>query len=159
MPFRSTPPHGMPARGTLVIGLLSLPPGFAVIPAGTAIAIPFVPTATATAAVTAAATTVAATATAAVTTTAAISSGASLVNRQIAAVEVLAVELLDGCSRFFRSRHLDKAETSRATGHAIFYDLSRFNVTRLGKVLAQIIAGRLEREISHVQFCSHFSVL
>ena len=62
------------------------------------------------------------------------------------------------CSRFFRSRHLDKAETSRATGHAIFYDLSRFNVTRLGKVVAQIIAGRLEREISHVEFCSHFYV-
>jgi hypothetical protein len=66
--------------------------------------------------------------------------------------------LLDGRGRFFRGRHLDKAEASRATRHAVFYDLSRFNVTRLGKVLAQIIAGRLEREISHVEFCSHFNV-
>jgi hypothetical protein len=145
-----------------VVGLLLwLPPGFAVIPAGTAIAIAFVPTATAAAAeTTAAATTVAAavsaTATATIATAAAISSGTSFVNRQITAVEVLAVELLDGRSRFFRGRHLDKAETSRATRHAIFYDLSRFNITRLGKVVAQIIAGRLEREISHVEFCSHF---
>ena len=107
------------------------------------------PTATSPASVTAATTTVAATATAAVATSAAISSGARFINRQIAAVEVLAVELLNGCSRFFRGRHLDKAETSRATRHAVFYDLSRFNVTRLGKVLAQIIAARLEREISH----------
>jgi hypothetical protein len=120
------------------VGLLArLPPGFAVIPAGTAIVIPFVPTATTSAAATTVSATAAvAAATTVSATTTAISSWASFVDRQIAAVEVLAIELLNGCSRFFRGRHLDKAETSRSARHAIFYDLSRFNVTRLGKVLA-----------------------
>jgi hypothetical protein len=97
-----------------------LPPGFAVIPAGASIAIPFVPTATAAtaAAVTTAATTTVATAAAvsataaAVATAAAISSGASFVNRQIAAVEIFAIELLDSRRPFFRGRHLDKAKAS-----------------------------------------------
>lgn len=172
-PPLATTHAGCPRGEPRLVGLLTrLPPRFAVIPAGPAIVITFVPTATATASsavttaaaavATSAATATVAAAVSATTTavaTSAFSSGTSFVNRQIAAVEVLAVKLFDGRSRFFRSRHLDKAETSRATRHAIFYDLSRFNVTRLGKVLAQIIAGRLEREISHVEFCSHFYFL
>jgi hypothetical protein len=145
------------------------PPRFAVIPAGASIAIPaFVPASTAAATATAAAVTTAAaavsataaaaiaTTAAAIATTAPISSGTSFVDRQIAAVKILAIELLDSGRRFVRGRHLDKAKASRASRHAIFYDLSRFNISRLGKELAQIIAGRLEREISHVEFCSHF---
>jgi hypothetical protein len=139
-----------------------LPPWFAVVPAGPALAAISISTATtaAAAAINASATesTAVYAATATIATPAAISSGASFVDRQIAAVEILAVELLDRRGRFFRGRHLDEAEASRATRHTILDHLGRFNIASLGEVVAQIVAGRLEREISHVKFCSHFYV-
>jgi hypothetical protein len=91
-----------------------LPPGFAIVTTGTS-AIFVAPAATATtvAATSAAAITATTTATIAaasaaaaiVTTTAAgraISARARFIDRQITTLEVLAVELLDGCCRFFR---------------------------------------------------------
>ena len=84
-----------------------------------------------------------------------ISARASFVNGEIATVEVFPIELFDGRSRFFGRCHLDKAESSRASSHAILDHLGRFNVARFGKVIFQVITGRLEREISYIKFRSH----
>jgi hypothetical protein len=93
-----------------------LPAWFAIISAGasfTAVAV----------ATTAATTTTAVTTTATVTATAAtviptaatrttVRAGTSFIHRQVTTLEILAVELLNRCRRFFRRGHLDKAEAS-----------------------------------------------
>jgi hypothetical protein len=138
----------------------SLPAWFAVVTAAAATTIAVTITAsTAAAATTTITTTTAVTATVAATSVAAtpaIGSRASFINRQIAAIEVFAVELLDRRRRFFRRSHFDKAETARATCHPIFDNLGRFHGPGLRKVIAQIVAGRLKGEISHIKFCSHY---
>jgi hypothetical protein len=140
-----------------------LPAWFAIVAARSTIAITIAaaPTtataATTITATTAAAVTATATAAAAITATAAaISARARFIHRQISAIEILAVELLDRRRCFFRRGHFDETKAARTTGHAVFDDLSRFHIARLREVIAQIVASRLEREISYVKFCSHF---
>jgi hypothetical protein len=101
-------------------------------------------------ATTAAIATAAATIVAAATARTAISPRTRFIHRQISTFEVLAVELLDSCRRFFRRGHLDKAKAARATGHAILDHLGRFNVTCLREMLSQIVAGCLEGEVSYI---------
>jgi hypothetical protein len=87
-------------------------------------------------ATTAAIATAAATIVAAATARTAISPRTRFIHRQISTFEVLAVELLDSCRRFFRRGHLDKAKAARATGHAILDHLGRFNVARLREMVS-----------------------
>src|ERR687884_138745 len=70
----------------------------------------------------------AATATAAA---AAVTAGPGLVDRQVAAAELLAVELLDGGLALLARRHLDEAEAARAARVAILDDVSRLDRPRL----------------------------
>jgi hypothetical protein len=136
-----------------------LPAWFAVVAAGTPITIA-IAAATATAAAATITTTTAAVtatvATATVATAPTIRPRPSFIDGQIAAVKVLAVELLDCRRCFFRRSHLDEAEASRATCHPIFDDLGRLNRAGLREMIAQVVAGCLKGEISYVQFCSHF---
>jgi hypothetical protein len=110
------------------------------------------------AASTATAATEAATTTATTTTAAAIFARTRFVDRQVATVEVLTVELLDGRLAFFIRRHFDETETARTTRLPIFYHRSRLDCTRLRKKLLQIFARSLEREITDVKFHGHVDV-
>src|SRR6266581_1245325 len=95
----------------------SLPARFAVVASAAAAAATAITIASAPA-VTAATATIAA---AAITTTGtAIGARSSFIHSQIAAVEFLAIQLLDCRRCFLRSCHLDKAEPARPAGHAIF---------------------------------------
>jgi hypothetical protein len=139
--------------------LLVLPAWFAVVAARSTIAVTIATTAAAaatTATITATAAVTATVAAATVTATTAIRPRASFVNRQIPAVEIFAVELLDCRRGFFRRSHLDKPKASRATRHPIFDYLGRLNRAGLRKVIAQIVAGCLKGEISYIKFCSHY---
>jgi hypothetical protein len=99
-----------------------LPTWFAVVATAAAIAI-LVATATAVTTTTATTvTTATAVATTAVATRSAISSGPSFIDGQITAAKFLAIKLFDCRRGFFGSCHLDKAEASRATGHAVLND-------------------------------------
>jgi hypothetical protein len=87
-------------------------------------------TSTATAAASTAAATIAAAAAEAATTTttataaasAAIFTRARFVDVQSAAIDFLAVELLDGSFALFFGRHLDEAEAARASRLSVFDD-------------------------------------
>ena len=153
-------PHTLLRKLTTCV--TQLPPGFAIVSAATTIttvAISSSVTPASSATVTTAAA-IATTATAIVATAAAgsaISSRARFVDRQIATLEVFPIELFDGRRSLFGRGHFHKTKTSGTSGHAVLDHLRRFNIAGLREMISQIIAGRLEGEVSDIEFCSHGS--
>jgi hypothetical protein len=78
------------------------------------------------------------------------------VDGQGATLDFLAGEGRDcGFSAFGRG-HGDKTKTARTTAHAISDEVNLGNRAMLLEQILQIILGRVEGKISHVQFCIHF---
>jgi hypothetical protein len=125
--------------------------------------------ATAAAATTAAAaaitTAAATTATAAVATTAAAATAAAAtatalallcdIDAERATLEVLAIELGERLLGAFGRRHLDEAEATRLTAHAIDHDVDRDNLTALGEARVEQVLGGVERKITDVETIRH----
>src|SRR5919107_1616013 len=95
---------------------------------------------------------------AAATAAAAILAGPRLVDRQVAAAELLAVELRDGRLALFARRHLDEAEAARAARVAILDDRGRLDVAGLREQVAEVFARSLERKVADVKFNGHSDV-
>jgi hypothetical protein len=134
-----------------------LPPWFAIVSAATTITVTISATA-ASATITTAAAVSAATTAVAVVARPTIGARPRFVHRQVATFEVFPVELFDGRGGFFGRGHFDEAKASRTPGHAVLDYLRRFNVAGLREMFSQIIAGRLEGEVSDIKFCSHFLI-
>ncbi len=86
---------------------------------------------------------------------AAVGARARFVDRDVAPVELRAVELLDGRRRALGRSHLDKAEAARAARVAILDDRGRRDLARLREQLAQFLARRAEIEVSDVKSHAH----
>src|SRR4051812_47469248 len=80
------------------------------------------------------------------------------VDGQVPAVEVVAVEPLDGGLALLLRSHLDEAEAARAARVAVFDYRSRLDRARLCEVLTKIFARSLEREVADVKFHGHVCV-
>src|SRR5688572_31592307 len=105
-----------------------------------------------------AAPTTATAATAAATESAAARAGRHrlrLVDGQVAAAEVVVVELVDGALRFFVGRHLDEAEAACTAGCHVAHDLDALDSATAGEELLQILLPRAVREVAHVKFSTH----
>src|SRR5262245_34266463 len=85
-------------------------------------------------------------------TTAATLTWPSFIDLQRTTSEFLAVELIDRRSSFFLTGHFDKSKSLRLTCVAICNHARRFNCSRLGKQLLQILTGSLEGEVSDIKF-------
>lgn len=65
------------------------------------------------------------------------------------ALELLAVEHLDGVGRFFRGGELDKGEAARFAGELVEHHVDGTHDTGLAKVVLQIVFKRLEGKIAN----------
>jgi hypothetical protein len=119
-------------------------------------------TATATAA--AFATTVTAAATTTALTTAAETAAAARrtlfartgdVHGQVATIEILAVEGLDGSFSRFRSLHGDEGETARATGELVDHQVDLDHAAMSSEQVMEIVFNRVEGKISYEQLSTH----
>jgi pyruvate/2-oxoglutarate dehydrogenase complex dihydrolipoamide acyltransferase (E2) component len=114
--------------------------------------------ATAAAAAAEAATAAAAAAEAATTAAAAAAEAAAwaiflrtgLIDRQLTAAELDAIDLFSCDLGLFGRSHGHKRETARATGHFVHSDVNVGNGTELAEVRAELVFSRFEREISNV---------
>src|SRR5947209_5830589 len=112
-------------------------------------------------------TTIAAAAAAAITTKATAPAGKAtsatptifarfgFVDFQSAAINFLAIELIDCRCGFFVAGHFDEPEASRTSSVAIFDDARRLNRAGLSKQFLQLLTGSLESEVSHIKFRCH----
>lgn len=125
-------------------------------PAATTTAATVTAAAATTAAATEAATTTTAAAEAAATTAATLLAGTRLVDRQVTAVDVLAVERLDRGAGLVVILHLDEAEAAGTTRLAI-HDQRRGEHLAVGlEELAETGLRRIERQIADVEL--HFAI-
>src|SRR5439155_12634571 len=69
--------------------------------------------------------------------------------------EVLAVEIGDRFLRGVRSRHLDEAESTRLTAHAIDHQVDGLHLSGYGKVLCNEVLGGVIGQVAHVQATRH----
>jgi hypothetical protein len=123
----------------------------------TALAAVAATTATATAAAEATAATAAAAAAEAATTAAAAEAATravlfrtGLIDRQLTAAELDAIDLLSRDLGLFGRTHGDEGKTARAACHFVHSDVNVGNGTELAEVRAELVFGRFEREISNV---------
>ena len=72
------------------------------------------------------------------------------VDPEIPVLELLAVQLVDGCLSLIVRRHLHETETLRSARLSISNYLHRFNFTKLFKNLSQVFIDHIVRYISHV---------
>jgi hypothetical protein len=124
-----------------------LVPAIAVAATATAAAAATTEAATALAAAAAEAATAAATAEAAA---GAVLLRACLVDRQLTAAELDAIDLLSRDLGLFGRTHGDEGKTARAACHFVHSDVNVGNGTELAEVRAELVFGRFEREISNV---------
>ena len=80
----------------------------------------------------------------------AVGLGAGFVHRHGAARNALQVQPTDGFLGFRVIRHFDEAEAPRSAGLAVGYHVHARYFAELAEFLADILLGRLKREISHV---------
>lgn len=115
---------------------------------------------------TAFATTVTAAATATTLTTAAEATAAAAarrtfftrtgdVDRQVATVEILAVQRLDGSFSSFRGFHGDESETTRTTGELVDHQVDLDNAAMSSEQVMEIVFDRVEGKISYEQLSTH----
>src|SRR6266851_3514629 len=81
------------------------------------------------------------------------------VHGDLAAVEVLAVQLGDGPLRLLGGRHLDEAEAPGLAGELVRDHGRRLHGPALGEVLSKGLTGRGIGQTTHVQFRSHMVLL
>jgi hypothetical protein len=130
----------------------------AVASATEAAAIAIASAATATAASTAEATAAAAT-TAAAAAAAATAALHRFIHAERAAAELLSVERCDRCLRVFVARHRHEREPARTAGLAIHYDRDLFDrSTFFTERSTELVLGRRVRQVSNVEFLTHFSI-
>jgi len=68
---------------------------------------------------------------------------------------LVAIQGLDGLSRFGTARHLDEAEAFRATGISVHDHLGRLNRTMRCKHVFEIDVGNTIRQIPNIQLRGH----
>src|SRR5262245_28226298 len=83
--------------------------------------------------------------------------GLGLVDRQLPALELGAVEVGDGLVG--PALHLDEGEAARPARLAILDDLGRGHGAVLPERLAEVVGGRAEGKVSDVQFLTHANPL
>ena len=76
--------------------------------------------------------------------------GTCLVDRQLTATELGAIDLLGRCLGLIGRTHGDEREATGATGHFVHSDVNVGNGTELAEVRAELVFSRFEREISNV---------
>jgi len=108
-----------------------------------------------------AATTTAATATVSTTTAAAFAlfHRTRFIDGQRTAIDFLAMEFRDGCLRFFRRAHFDKAEAAGTPRHAIIDHLHPRDIARLGKKIGQVVFRHAKGQVAHIEFYAHLFLL
>jgi pyruvate/2-oxoglutarate dehydrogenase complex dihydrolipoamide acyltransferase (E2) component len=89
-------------------------------------------------------------ATAAESTAGAVFLRAGLIDRQLTASELDAVDLLSRYLGLFGRTHGDEGEAARAARHFVHSDVNVGNGSELAEVRAELVFGRFEREISNV---------
>jgi hypothetical protein len=89
-------------------------------------------------------------ATAAEATAGAVFLRAGLIDRQLTASELDAVDLLSRYLGLFGRTHGDEGEAARAARHFVHSDVNVGNGSELAEVRAELVFGRFEREISNV---------
>src|SRR6185437_6489909 len=141
----------------IVLGLPALTAAATTAPATTAAVTAAAATTTAAAAAAVAATAAAASTTSEPATTATAAAAIlGLLHRDLASLDVAAVDLVDGLLGLVIGRHLDEAEATRAAGLAIGDDLGIGDGAERGEQLAQIQLGDAVGQISNVESRSHF---
>jgi hypothetical protein len=81
--------------------------------------------------------------------------GLGLIDGQVAAAEIMIVQLLDRALRFLVGRHLDEAEASGATGCHVAHDFDAFDVSAAREELLEILLARGVRKVPDVEFSTH----
>ena len=74
---------------------------------------------------------------------------------ELTAIELVAIETLDGLVGFLGRRHLDETEPARSPGVSIHDDCSGFDAADLGKELAETLRGRGEGETTDKELVRH----
>src|SRR5262249_1265107 len=80
---------------------------------------------------------------------------ARFVDDDLAAVEAMAVEHLDGLLRFIGGHHLDEAESARLAGELVADDIDRLHGAGLLKQGLEVFLTDLEGEVTYVQLGRH----
>jgi len=70
------------------------------------------------------------------------------VHQDLAALEFLIVELLDGFLRFLGGGVFHEGKTAGTAGHFIEHEVDRGYRARLGEVLLQVVFPRLKRQVA-----------
>src|SRR5829696_3421959 len=78
-----------------------------------------------------------------------------LVDRQVAAAEVVVVQLLDRALRLLVGRHLDEAEPAGTTGGHVAHDLHALDGATACEQLFEVLLTRGVRKVPHVKFSTH----
>ena len=86
---------------------------------------------------------------------ASISSWLGFVDGEIAAAEVVVVQLFDRALRFLVGGHLDEAEAPRPSRRHVAHDLHALDRPAACKELLEILLPRAVREVAHVEFSTH----
>ena len=81
-----------------------------------------------------------------------IVTGPGFIDHEIAAIDILAVERLDGFLSFFLAAHRNKPKTARALGCAVHHEESLGDGSERGEQFFKRSFRRLEGEIAYIEF-------
>jgi hypothetical protein len=81
------------------------------------------------------------------------------IDRQGAAIEFLAMQLVDRLLGFFGAAHGDERKPPGATRHAIHHDVGLHNRAAAGERVLEIVFSGFEGKVSNKQLCAHVMLL